>query len=137
MRNYRLSEQDLKFYNIDHHSREPFGKALKRLRDITGLTQNELGKLLGITGVTINNYEHGYRKNPEPDFVVSVATCFDIKPTYFREYRIYKLLQRLNEYPGLIDLFLDIANNPNPNKFLQGYREYKKRDDAFKASLLG
>lgn len=42
-----------------------FGETLKNLRDIKGITQKELGKLLGVSRATIADYE---TKNHQPDY---------------------------------------------------------------------
>ncbi len=42
-----------------------FGETLKNLRDIKGITQKELGKLLGVSRATIAGYE---TKNHQPDY---------------------------------------------------------------------
>lgn len=42
-----------------------FGETLKNLRDIKGITQKQLGKLLGVSRATIAGYE---TKNHQPDY---------------------------------------------------------------------
>lgn len=108
---YKLNRDKLMAYGIPEHSTESFSKAFKRLVGASSITQAELGKALKISSVTVCNYIHGYRNNPDMEFILKVADFFDVKPSYFREYRIIKLNDKLCEYPELIDVFLDLADD--------------------------
>ena len=118
---YKLNRDKLIGYGIPEHSNESFSKALKRLIGASSITQAELGKALKISGVTVSNYLHGYRVNPDMEFILRVADFFDVKPSYFREYRIIKLSDKLCEFPELIDVFLDLADDSK-----RVIMEYKK-----------
>ena len=58
-----------------------FGETLKNLRDIKGITQNELGKLLGVSRATIAGYE---TKNHQPDYekLETLSRFFDVSIDY-------------------------------------------------------
>jgi len=108
---YKFSADDFVAYHIPEHCNEPFSKALTKLFRASPITQNELGKALHVSGATVSNYLHGYRLNPTKEFILEVSELFDIKPSYFREYRIMQLNDKLCEYPELIDCFLDLADD--------------------------
>ena len=54
-----------------------FGETLKNLRDIKGMTQKDLGKLLGVSRATIAGYE---TKNHQPDYekLETLSRFFDV-----------------------------------------------------------
>jgi len=110
--NYRLTKSDTGVYKIPEHSLESFELSLTKIIKASSITQQELGKAMKITNTTIHNYMMGYRKNPTKDFMIRMADYFDIKPSYFREYRIRLLMDRFEMFPELIDIFLDLSTNP-------------------------
>ena len=110
--NYRLTKSDFSCYKIPEHSLESFESSLTKIIKASSITQQELGKAMKITNTTIHNYMMGYRKNPTKDFMIRLADYFDIKPSYFREYRIGLLMDRFDMFPELIDIFLDLSTNP-------------------------
>lgn len=117
---FKLSNSDLKSYSIPEHSLEPFAKSFSRLIGACGRLQAEVSKKLNVSPVTVSNYLHGYRKNPDENFILKVSALFDVKPSYFREYRIMKLNEKLYEYPELIDVFIDLSDDSR-----RVIREYK------------
>jgi len=110
--NYKLTKSDAGVYKIPEHSLESFEVSLTKIIKASSITQQELGKAMKITNTTIHNYMMGYRKNPTKDFMIRMADYFDIKPSYFREYRIRLLMDRFEMFPELIDIFLDLSTNP-------------------------
>ena len=58
-----------------------FGETLKNLRDIKGMTQKDLGKLLGVSRATIAGYE---TKNHQPDYekLETLSRFFDVSIDY-------------------------------------------------------
>ena len=110
--NYKLTKSDTGVYKIPEHSLESFELSLTKIIKASSITQQELGKAMKITNTTIHNYMMGYRKNPTKDFMIRMADYFDIKPSYFREYRIRLLMDRFEMFPELIDIFLDLSTNP-------------------------
>jgi transcriptional regulator with XRE-family HTH domain len=128
---YRLTNELLKAYKINEHSVEPFGKALKTLVRASGITQAELGKALHVSSVTVYNYIHSYRRKPEIDFMRRIADFFDIKPTYFREYRIYLIEQKMIEYPEVIDIIFEVLGDP-----VSLIKSFKDKDRYLEANLF-
>ena len=55
------------------------GNNIRQMREQTGLTQVELGKCIGVTGVTIMRYETGQRE-PRFDQVLKIAAALDVPP---------------------------------------------------------
>ena len=109
---HRFRRGDLDAYKIPEHSIEPFSEALGKIIKASGVGQQNLASAMRISNTTIHNYIHGYRLHPEKDFMIKIADYFDIKPTYFREYRIDILLDRLEVHPEMVDVFLDLASRP-------------------------
>ncbi len=58
-----------------------FGETLKNLRDIKGITQENLGVFLGVSRATIAGYE---TKNHQPDYekLEKLANYFDVSIDY-------------------------------------------------------
>ena len=58
-----------------------FGETLKILREIKGITQKDLGKLLGVSRATIAGYE---TKNHQPDYekLETLSRFFDVSIDY-------------------------------------------------------
>ena len=54
-----------------------FGETLKNLREIKGITQKDLGKILGVSRATIAGYE---TKNHQPDYekLETLSRFFDV-----------------------------------------------------------
>ena len=56
------------------------GNIIKRARKIKGLTQTELGELLGVGKSTIQKYENGYVKNLKLDTLRKLSDHLDLLP---------------------------------------------------------
>ena len=54
-------------------------KKLKELRKQAGLTQAELGRLSGLSGVTINRYEKGIRQPKYPN-IIKISNALGVMP---------------------------------------------------------
>ena len=54
-----------------------FGKKLKELRIEKGISQRELGKLLGVCNQTISFWESGSRE-PDMDMIVVISNFFEV-----------------------------------------------------------
>ncbi len=59
-----------------------FGTRLKELRIQKGLTQQQLGDLVGVTKVSICCYEKG-RRTPTMDTMIDIATVLNVDYGYF------------------------------------------------------
>lgn len=59
------------------------GERLKRLRTEKGLTQEEVGNVLGITKAAVQKYENGTITNFKSDTIRKLSILFGIAPVYF------------------------------------------------------
>src|SRR4030065_1291627 len=99
---FRLSGNDMKSYGIEEHSLEDFGTALGKIIRASNITHQVLAKAIKVSNTTIHNYIKGYRRNPTKEFIIKIADYFDVKPSYFREYRMFQLYERFDMLPELI-----------------------------------
>ena len=58
------------------------GTRIKYLRQLTGLSQEELGKRVGVQRAAINKYEKGTVTNIPIHTIEKIAAVFDVSPTY-------------------------------------------------------
>lgn len=59
------------------------GERLKRLRTERGMTQEEVGQILGITKGAVQKYESGQITNFRADTIKKLCKLFQIAPAYF------------------------------------------------------
>lgn len=59
------------------------GERLKRLRTEKGLTQEEVGNILGITKAAVQKYENGTITNFKSDTIRKLCQLYGIAPVYF------------------------------------------------------
>ncbi|MDM8534974.1 helix-turn-helix transcriptional regulator [Clostridiaceae bacterium HSG29] len=59
-------------------------KRINELRKELGLTQNELGKKVGLSGRAIGNYETGHR-DPDTETLTKLANYFEVTTDYLLE----------------------------------------------------
>lgn len=59
------------------------GQRLKKLRLERGMTQSELGKILGMTKGAIHKYESGQIKNFKPEALKELTELFGLPPAFF------------------------------------------------------
>ena len=65
-----------------------FGERLKKLRIQKGLSQEELGKRLGVSKQTVSNWEIE-NVTPSLDMFENVVRLFDTTPNYLLGYEVY------------------------------------------------
>lgn len=58
------------------------GERIKKLRNDAGLTQEELGELLGIQKASVQKYEKGVVVNLKPYMIERIAIVFNTTPSY-------------------------------------------------------
>ncbi|TDL37700.1 XRE family transcriptional regulator [Macrococcoides bohemicum] len=63
-----------------------FGKRLKQLRLKKGITQEELGALIGVQKAAIYKYENEIVKNPKDETINKLSKIFNVTPSYLRGY---------------------------------------------------
>lgn len=124
--NFRLTKADMEGYGIPEHSLESFDASLGKIIKASGITHQILAKAMKISNTTIHNYMMGYRRNPTKDFMIRLADFFDIKPSYFREYRTGLLIEKFEIFPELVDIFLDLS--VNPGRIKKVIKEYEERN---------
>ena len=58
------------------------GTRIKELRSLAGMSQEELGKRVGVQRAAIQKYEKGTVENIPIRTIEKIATVFDVSPTY-------------------------------------------------------
>lgn len=61
---------------------ETMGDIIRRLRLERGLTQEELGKVIGVQGAAIRKYESGRVENIKQSSIKKLADFFCVSPAY-------------------------------------------------------
>ena len=85
------------------YSSEPFGPAVERLMNETGVTYRALAAKTGLSAGYLNHLVHGNRPVPSNDVVESLGKALDVEPSFFREYRVRVITDRLETMPELVD----------------------------------
>jgi transcriptional regulator with XRE-family HTH domain len=85
------------------YSGEPFGEAMQRLMDETGVTYRALAAKTGLSAGYLNHLVHGNRPVPSNEVVEHLAAALDVDPDHFREYRVRVITERLEAMPDMID----------------------------------
>lgn len=73
-----------------------FGEILKKLRENKGYNQTQLAKELGISNVTVSQYESGDRK-PDIDTIKKLANYFNVTTDYLLGHTTDPKLNRKDE----------------------------------------
>jgi transcriptional regulator with XRE-family HTH domain len=84
-------------------SAEPFGPAVERLMNETGVTYRALAAKTGLSAGYLNHLVHGNRPVPSNEVVETLAGSPDVAPEFFREYRLRVITERLETMPELVD----------------------------------
>jgi len=58
------------------------GTRIKELRSLAGMSQEELGRRVGVQRAAINKYEKGSVTNIPIQTIERIASTFDVSPTY-------------------------------------------------------
>lgn len=58
------------------------GTRIKELRTLSGMSQEELGKRIGVQRAAINKYEKGTVENIPIKTIEKIATIFEVSPNY-------------------------------------------------------
>ena len=85
------------------YASEPFGTAVERLMNETGVTYRALASKTGLSAGYLNHLVHGNRPVPSNDVVESLGKALDVEPSYFREYRVRVITDKLETMPDLVD----------------------------------
>ena len=107
------------------------GDRLREEREAKGLSQAELGRMLGVAGPTVHRYESNDRR-PDPDMLVRLAELFGVSVDY--------LLGRKEVVPGQQDRAilrslngLGEAERAEILEYIAWKRAQKRRKDADQA----
>ena len=84
-------------------SAEPFGPAVERLMNETGVTYRGLAAKSDLSAGYLNHLVHGNRPVPSNTVVERLAEALDVEPEHFREYRLRVITERLEATPELLD----------------------------------
>jgi transcriptional regulator with XRE-family HTH domain len=85
------------------YASEPFGPAVERLMNETGVTYRALAAKTGLSAGYLNHLVHGNRPVPSNDVVETLSKALDIDPEHFREYRLRLVTDKLEGMPDLVD----------------------------------
>jgi transcriptional regulator with XRE-family HTH domain len=69
----------------------------------TGVTYRALAAKTGLSAGYLNHLVHGNRPVPSNDVVESLGKALDVEPSFFREYRVRVITDRLETMPDLVD----------------------------------
>lgn len=97
------------------------GKRLLQLRKSNDVTQEELGRQIGVGKTTISNYETGY-STPDTETISRIADFFNVSVDY--------LLGRTDE-PNDVHQRIESAlvDEPDADELIAFWREMKERED--------
>jgi transcriptional regulator with XRE-family HTH domain len=84
-------------------SDEPFGPTIQRLMGETGVTYRALAEKTGLSAGYLNHLVHGNRPVPSDDVIAELAKALGVEPEHFREVRVRRIAERLEQMPELID----------------------------------
>src|ERR1041384_2304749 len=82
---------------------EPFGEAVERLMNETGVTYRALAAKTGLSAGYLNHLVHGNRPVPSNDVVETLSKALDVDAEFFREYRVRVITEKLETMPELVD----------------------------------
>ncbi len=85
------------------YASEPFGAAVERLMNDTGVTYRALAAKNGLSAGYLNHLVHGNRPVPSNDVIDTLAAALDVDADYFREYRVRLITEKLEKMPELVD----------------------------------
>ncbi|MCQ2059752.1 MAG: helix-turn-helix domain-containing protein [Bacteroidaceae bacterium] len=58
------------------------GERIKKLRKERGMTQEQVGTILGVQKATVQKYEKGSVSNIKPETIEKIAEVFEVSPSY-------------------------------------------------------
>ena len=84
-------------------SAEPFGTAIERLMNESGVTYRGLAARTGLSAGYLNHLVHGNRPVPSNDVIQRLAEALDVDPEHFQELRLRVITEQLEAMPDLVD----------------------------------
>ena len=85
------------------YAAEPFGPAVERLMNETGVTYRALASKTGLSAGYLNHLVHGNRPVPSNEVVEQLAKSLNVEAEFFREYRLRVITEKLETMPDLVD----------------------------------
>ena len=85
------------------YSDEAFGPTIQRLMGETNVTYRALADKTGLSAGYLNHLVHGNRPVPSDDVIAELAKALGVQPEHFREVRVRRISERLEQMPELID----------------------------------
>ena len=85
------------------YSDESFGPTIQRLMAETNVTYRALADKTGLSAGYLNHLVHGNRPVPSDDVIAELAKALGVQPEHFREVRVRRISERLEQMPELID----------------------------------
>ena len=112
------------------------GARIKELRTLAGMSQEELGRRVGVQRAAINKYEKGTVENIPIKTIENIAHIFDVSPTYIvgwdnqssnplaMEVKVLQGVQRFygNESVELLECFVNL-NTKGKHRAIQYIQE--------------
>lgn len=86
------------------------GNIIKQLRIENNLTQEELGKMVGLKKAAIHKYESGIVQNMKRTTISKLANIFNVSPSYLLGYTDDRTLQPTQQENELINLILQLTD---------------------------
>ena len=84
-------------------SEDSFGPTIERLMAETGVTYRSLADKTKLSAGYLNHLVHGNRPVPSDDVIAELAKALGVEPEHFREVRVRRIAERLEQMPDLID----------------------------------
>jgi transcriptional regulator with XRE-family HTH domain len=84
-------------------SGEPFGEAIERLMNETGVTYRGLAAKTDLSAGYLNHLVHGNRPVPSNDVIKRLSSALDVDPEHFREFRLRVITEKLERMPDMVD----------------------------------
>ncbi len=106
------------------------GERLRFLRQLHNLTQEDIGKILGVQRAAINKYETGLTKNLKDEYIQKLSVTFKVNPAWLLGYDVpmddYHQID-LND-KKLLQAW-DAKFNPNGKKAAQLMNDFNQLND--------
>ena len=90
------------------YASEPFGSAVERLMNETGVTYRALASKTGLSAGYLNHLTQGTRPVPTDPVIRTIAAALRVSPDFFLEYRLRQVVGLLESSTQLTDALYGI-----------------------------
>lgn len=104
------------------------GEKVRRLRKEQGMTQEELGALVGVKKAAINKYETGIVVNLKRDTIASLARALDVNPVW--------LMDEADDWPPVPSTKTLLARAFEEDRIAREKQEQEEEEAVFAAADL-